>query len=91
MLNTLSKFLEIMIKNRLQTELDDRDEFHPHQYAFRQSRSTIQTLKTDMQIAENFRKSWCALFSIDVKNAFNTATHSIIIKKLRDKRISVPG
>lgn len=86
MLNTLSKLLEIMIKYRLQTELYDRSGFHPHQYDFQQGRSTV--LRIVMQTAESFRKSWCVLIVIDVRNAFNTDSHNIIIKKLRDKRIS---
>ncbi|EFA13619.2 Putative 115 kDa protein in type-1 retrotransposable element R1DM-like Protein [Tribolium castaneum] len=87
MLNSLSKLLETLIKNRLQSELVNRGGLHPRQYGFQKGKSTIQAVEKALAIARDFNRKYCTLITIDVKNAFNSASHKIIIEKLQEKRI----
>lgn len=88
MLNTISKLLETLIRNRLVKEIEVRGGLHSHQYGFRKGKSTIHALEGTLKIIGDCDCKWCVLVTIDVKNAFNTASHSLIIKELRAKRIS---
>lgn len=88
LLNALSKLLEGLIKNRLQEELEDRGGLHRHQYGFQRGKSTIQAVEAAISTADELNCKFCILVTIDVKNAFNTASHSLIIGKLRERRVS---
>lgn len=88
MLNTMSKMLEILIRNRLSKELEEGKDLHKQQFGFRKGRSTIQALGAALEAVQKCDTRWCALIAIDVQNAFNSASHRIIIEQLRKRNIS---
>lgn len=88
MLSVLSKLLEVLIKNRLQEELGRKGGLHPSQFSYQKGKSTIQAIEEAIETVREYNSKWCALVAIDVKNAFNTASHSTIISKLRERKMS---
>lgn len=88
LLNSTSKLLEALIRNRLNEELKERGGLHRHQFGFQKGKSTIQAVETALNTVKELNRRFCVLITIDVKNAFNTACHSLIIEKLREKKIS---
>ena len=87
LLNSLSKLLETLIRDRLIDEVKEKGGFHEHQYGFLRGRSTTQAIEKVIDIAKEFKSKWCVLITIDVKNAFNSARHGIIIEELRGRNI----
>lgn len=85
----MSKLFETFIKNRLCKEIDDRGGLHPNQYGFQKGRSTLQAIEAVMKATEEFNCRWCALVTIDVKNAFNSASHALIMRELSRRGVSV--
>ena len=88
MLNAINKLLEALVRNRLQEELEEGGGLHPLQFGFRRGRSTVDALEAVKETANEYKKDWCALITLDVRNAFNTANHSLIVKKLEERNIS---
>lgn len=88
LLNTLSKVFETLIKNRLQAEIDQKGGLHRLQFGFRKNMSTIDAILAVKQTARDFNSRWCVLVTIDVKNAFNTASHDLIVQELRKRNVS---
>ncbi|XP_060526941.1 uncharacterized protein LOC132702371 [Cylas formicarius] len=58
MLNTLSKLLETLIRNRLQKELDEVGGLHPRQYGFTKGKSTLQALEDIIETAKEYENMW---------------------------------
>lgn len=88
MLSSMSKLFETLIKNRLCKEIDERGGLHENQYGFRKNRSTVQAIEAVMDTTMEFNCRWCALVTIDVKNAFNSASHPLIMRELSRRGIS---
>lgn len=78
MLNTCCTLLQALVRNRLHKELDNKGGLHPHQYAFRKGKSTL----------DEFNSRWRVVITIDIRNAFNLASHKVIIGKLRKREVS---
>ncbi|GJQ65156.1 hypothetical protein Trydic_g7299 [Trypoxylus dichotomus] len=53
LLNTINKFLEILLKNRLLEELKERADFHQHQYGFQKRTSSIQAIQSVVEITKD--------------------------------------
>lgn len=87
LLNAISKLLEVVIRERLNTEIERRGGLSTNQFGFRKGRSTIKALEEVITTVKNCKQRWCVLVALDVKNAFNTARHSIIMKELRVRNI----
>lgn len=49
---------------------------------FRKGKSTVEAINTIIEAVRSFRKKRIALVSVDVKNAFISATWSIILREL---------
>mgnify|MGYP005984678419 FL=1 len=81
---------EILIRNRVNEELerDGAKGLAHNQFGFRKGRSILQAVQQVIDTAMmNNKKKWGALVTLDVKNAFNTATWSLIVDKLRRRGI----
>lgn len=88
LLNTLSKLYESMIRQRLEEEIEQKGNFAKHQYGFRKGRSTLQAMEIIRDLSEKSKKEWNVLITLDVRNAFNTASWNLILKNLENRKIS---
>lgn len=88
LLDTIGKVLEKLIYNRLLPIVETREGLSDRQFGFRKARSTIDAIKMVMEIAQNAiagkgaSKKYCAVITLDVKNAFNSANWALIIRTL---------
>ena len=77
--DTMGKLLEEMILQRLQGHMVRENGLSENQFGFRKVKSTVEDIQAVVDIATKARrgtgkrKGFCALISIDVRNAFNTA------------------
>ena len=75
----MGKLLEEMILQRLQGHMVRENGLSENQFGFWKGRSTVDAIQAVVDIATNARrgtgkrKGFCALISIDIRNAFNTA------------------
>ena len=75
----MGKLLEELILQRLQAHLVGETGLSENQFGFRKGRSTVDAIQAVVNITTNARKEtgkrkgFCALISIDIRNAFNTA------------------
>ena len=84
LLPTFSKILEKIMYNRLSTYLENNNLLSPQQFGFRKAHSTVHPLSlfiNQISDALNKKNHAIAIFC-DLKKAFDTVDHSILIKKL---------
>lgn len=92
LIDTTGKLLERIILNRLTPYLEQG--LSNSQYGFRQGRSTVDAIKEVLESAkvaiEPKRRGmrFCAIVTLDVKNAFNSASWDAIARSLH--RLQVP-
>ena len=83
LLDTMGKLLEQMILQRLQGHMVRENGLSENQFGFRKGRSTVDAIQAVVDIATKARrgtgkrKGFCALISIYIRNAFNTARWNI--------------
>lgn len=87
-LNAMGKLYEMLIRERLVSELKQKRAISDQQFGFCRGRSTTQAVLWVTEAVKNSRKTWCAFVALDVKNAFNTARWSIIIDNMKKIGIS---
>ena len=93
LLDTMGKLLEELILQRLQALLVGENGLSENQFGFRNGRYTLDAIQAVVNIATNARKGtgkrnrFCALISIDIRNAFNTARWNICIEALMRKKV----
>ena len=80
LLSTFSKILEKLMHKRLYKFLEFHDIPYASQFGFRNNNSTLQITEKIKDSIEN-GKFGCGVF-IDLKKAFDTVNHTILIKKL---------
>ena len=97
MLDSAGKILERIVYRRLNKAIDDAGGLSPNQFGFRKARSTIDAVTLVKTLAEKAisGKRWkggtiqyCMVVTLDVKNAFNSASWYSILTAL--KSFSVP-
>jgi hypothetical protein len=94
LLDTLGKLLEKIIQKRLTKHTESDEVLSNRQFGFRKGRSTLDailTVKATALKAQTKKKGgnrFCAITTIDVKNAFNSASWSAIKKALQAKGVS---
>lgn len=91
MLDTDGKIMERLICNRLEEAIDVAGGLAKHQYGFRKGCSTIDAIREVVDTAaaaiagsrwKRGAKKYCAIVTLDIKNAFNTAKWSCILNAL---------
>jgi hypothetical protein len=90
LLNVFSKIYERVVYNRLVTFLNINQLLSPYQFGFRKGHSTVHPVTLFMNsVSEslNNKKHSIAIFC-DLKMAFDTVDHSILLKKLKKIGIS---
>lgn len=96
MLDSLGKILESIVCHRLQEFIESNGCLANTQYGFRQRRSTLDAIKLVVKTAEKAiagkqwkggSKKYCALVTLDVKNAFNSARWNVILEALTDLKV----
>lgn len=90
LLNAIGKAYENILNTKLTEELEQNANLNENQYGFRKGRSTIDAIDKVLNICKEAKRQnkWTMIILLDVKNAFNTADWSIIIKKLEKKHVS---
>ena len=93
LLDTMGKLLEEMILQSLQGHMVRENGLSENQFGFRKGRSTVDAIQAVVDIATKARrgtgkrKGFCALISIDIRKAFNTARWSICIEAMVRKKV----
>lgn len=94
MCNTMGKLFEIIIRERLHLEIEEKNLLHEDQYGFRKGRSTIQAMQRVQTIIEEIKRKalnnqeYCVMILLDVQNAFNSAPWKGIVKALEEGGVS---
>ncbi|CAB0030533.1 unnamed protein product, partial [Trichogramma brassicae] len=92
MLDTAGKILEKIIRDRLEVITESPEGLSDHQYGFRKGRSTTNAIENVIAVARQAvegkrwhrgTKKYCAVVTLDVKNAFNSARWNNILTALR--------
>jgi len=90
LLSTFSKILEKIVFNRLYTYLDENSLLSTHQFGFRPHHSTshpMSLLLNHITKSLNSKKHTLLIFC-DLKKAFDTCNHNILLKKLSNLGIT---
>ena len=94
LLSVFGKVLEAMLESRLRGEIEERGGLHEKQHGFRRGRSTLGAMSEVVEVARAAtrkaaqHKDFCALVTLDVRNAFGVARWSGIIRELERRGIS---
>ena len=93
LLPSLSKVLEKLIKIRLLKFFDKHQVFYENQYGFREKYSTLHALLDVTSETYNAiqRNHHTALMYIDLRKAFDTVSHNILLQKLYHYGICGPA
>lgn len=85
LLDAWSKLLEYLLLGRLEAEIEQKGGLADSQYGFRKGRSTVDAVRRITEIAREAMnsKKLCAVVTLDVRNAFNTAGWTEIVGRLR--------
>lgn len=96
MLDTAGKILERIVSDRLEEAVESSGGLALYQHGFRKNHSTIDAVKLVVNIAREAikgkrwkggTKKYCAIVTLDIKNAFNSARWSCINEALRKRNI----
>ena len=93
LLPSLSKVLEKLIKFRFVKFFDRHNIFYAHQYGFRKKHSVIHALLDVISLSYDASQSkqYTALLLMDLRKAFDTASHHILMHKLYQYGIRGPA
>ena len=92
-MDTMEKILEEMIFQRIRGHMVGESGLSENQFGFRKGKSTVDAIQTVVDISTKARrgtgkrKGFCALISIAIRNAFNTARWNICIEAMVRKKV----
>lgn len=95
LIDTTGKLLEKVILNRLTKYTESAGGLSNSQFGFRKGRSTVDAINEVLKTAEvavepkRRGKRYCAIVTLDVKNAFNSASWDAIARSLHGLRVPV--
>lgn len=93
LLDIEGKVYEQLIRSRLNMELVRTGGLAENQYGFREGRQTIDAINAVIRIARKAAayshqsRRLCAMITLDVQNAFNSASRQIILEELRKRGV----
>jgi Reverse transcriptase (RNA-dependent DNA polymerase)/Endonuclease-reverse transcriptase len=93
LLDSMGKILERIIQNRLLPYTEGNDGLSDNQFGFRKARSTMDAIDTVINIARDAvnrprgSKQYCAVVTLDVQNAFNSANWDRIMTALEQMEV----
>lgn len=96
LLDTAGKVLEKIICNRMEEFIDESRDLSENQFGFRKARSTVDAINVVVDTARKAiegkrwkkgAKKYCAIVTLDVRNAFNSANWDRILDALRLFRV----
>lgn len=93
LLDVEGKVYEHMILARLKNEIQRTGGLSERQFGFREGRQTIDAINEVIKLAKNAasfsssHRRLCAMITLDVKNAFNSASWQFILDDLKRRRI----
>lgn len=94
MLNSIDKIFERIVADRIDAGMDGS--ISKYQYGFRKGRSTTDAVSLVISIAENATSGtrwkrgtikYCAIVTLDIKNAFNTARWNTIVDAIKAMKV----
>lgn len=90
LLDTCGKVLEKLLVNRLEMEISRCGGLSPMQFGFVKRKSTVDAIQVVVNTAKEAREHlrFCAIVTLDIKNAFNTADWNVIRQTIRDRNFS---
>ncbi|XP_062713362.1 uncharacterized protein LOC134290278 [Aedes albopictus] len=93
LLDTVGKLLERVVLNRLTKYTESESGLSELQFGFRKGRSTVDAIRTIVDAMQTAQKQqrrgnrYCAVVTLDVKNAFNSASWAAIADSLHRLRV----
>ena len=93
LLDTLGKLLERIILNRVTRFTESESGLSTMQFGFRSGKSTMDAIKTVLEVADKARTTkrrgnrFCAVVTLDVRNAFNSASWKAIAAALHAMKV----
>ncbi|KAL4153928.1 hypothetical protein QTP88_001761 [Uroleucon formosanum] len=88
LLDSCGKLFEKLLDNRIREHLEATNGLADTQYGFRKGRSTIHAVHKLMSIVNNCGKDVrVGVLTLDIKNAFNSASWNIIMREAYEKDI----
>ncbi|XP_074036343.1 uncharacterized protein [Leptinotarsa decemlineata] len=89
LLDSEGKFYEYLLLNRLNEEITRTGGLSEQQFGFRKGRQTVDAVNVVLRIANDasVNGNICATITLDVKNAFNSASWQLILETLRSRGI----
>jgi hypothetical protein len=89
LISVLGKLYENLINKRLMEDIEQCGGLGQKQFGFRKNRSTVDAIEEVLNTVRRTngeKPEWSALILVDVKNAFNTASWELIVKKLEKSK-----
>lgn len=93
LLDVEGKLYELLILARLKQEINKTGGFSEWQYGFREGKQTVDAINEVIKIAKeaaNFphkRRKLCVMITLDIKNAFNSASWDLIYEVLKNRKV----
>ena len=89
MLDSLGKMLEVLLLKRLEDNIEKLGGLSPMQHGFRKGKSTVDAISEVVNRATQAKLNgeYCAIITLDVKNAFNTVKWKVVLGALKNRGV----